>query len=283
MPDGYASFPPELPTDRPAGARIYNAALGGKDHFEVDRAWARGMAEAFPEGLDIARENRLFLYRAVRFLARDLGVRQFLDLGSGLPTENNVHQVAQAFNPDANVVYVDMDPIAAAHGRALLADEMSTVMLEADLRDPDAVVDHPETRRLIDFTQPVAVLLFSVPHNISDDAAARLAIQGPMNRVVPGSFLAISHVVADDLAIAREHTASTVELGLDWKTRLPGEFEAWLEGLEPVAPGLVEVTRWRPDPDQPTLSPVDPEFASLQGASHASKRVYEYGGVLRKS
>jgi SAM-dependent methyltransferase len=279
---GDVSLPPTIPTDRPTPARAYGWLLGGKDNFQVDRDLVLAVSEKFPEDLDIARQNRLFLYRAVRHLARDLGITQFLDLGSGYPTDNNVHQVAREFRPDARVVYVDIDPIVLAHGRALLDGDENTAIITADLTDPDSILDHPETRRLIDFDSPLGVLMFSIPHCIPDDEEAVRALDGPMRRAAPGSHLAISHVVADDPGSAAELTQVITGLGMPWKTRTPDVVAGWLAHLEPVEPGLCDINDWRPDPDQPPLRECPPELAVYLGASARSRRMYEYGGVLRK-
>lgn len=281
-PPEYARFPPDLPTGRPTPARCYDYGLGGKDNFEVDRQLVLEASRQWPGNLDLARDNRLFLYRAVRFLARDAGITQFLDLGSGLPTANNVHQVAQAFQPEARVVYVDNDPIVLAHGRALLVDDNSTTVIEADMTRPEAVLEHEDTRRLLDFTRPLAVLMFGVPHCIPEDAAALHTISGHLQDVVPGSYLAISHVVADDPADAAQLTKFYTDRNLPWKTRTPEDLTSWLSDLDPVEPGLVEVTQWRPDPDQPPLPEVDPPLRPYVGLSETPKKYYEFGGVLRQ-
>ncbi len=180
------------------------------------------------------------------------------------------------------MVYVDIDPIVLAHGHALLADNPNTTVITADMTRPEQVLSHPDTRRLIDFTRPLAVLLFSIPHCIPDDEAVRRTIHTPMARAVPGSFLAISHVVADDTATAERVTRTITEFGMPWKTRTPGQVAAWLTDLEAIEPGLVDIDTWRPDPTQPPLSDVAPALASYVGRSRATKRAYEYGGVLRK-
>lgn len=279
----FSAFPPDITTDRPTIARSYGYLLGGKDNFEIDRATSLKGLEVFPESLDIARENRLFLYRAVRFLAEEAGIDQFLDLGSGLPAENNVHQVAQAVNPDARVIYVDIDPIVLAHGRALLDENSNTTIITADITDPDSIIGHEETIHLIDFERPLGVLLFSIPHCIPDNGTAERTIRAPMARAASGSYLAISHVVSDDPAIAAAGTETATRLGVPWKTRTPGEVKPWLRDLAPVPPGLGDIAAWRPDPDQPPLSPVAEPLRKFVGAQDpTAKRAYEYGGVLRK-
>ncbi|RNL84258.1 hypothetical protein EFW17_12980 [Halostreptopolyspora alba] len=274
--------PTDIPTDRPTPARAYGLYLGSKDNYEVDRQIVTGAVEAYPECVDIARQNRLFLYRAVRYLARDEGLDQFLDLGSGLPTENNVHEVAQRFRPDARVVYVDNDPIVRVHGCALLANDASTAFVQADITDPEAVLNAPRTRELLDLSRPVGVLMFSIPHCIPDDTAARRAVRGCLDHTPSGSFLALSHVTTDDPAVAAEGNAMARELGVPWKTRTPAEIDPWLRDLNPVDPGLGDINGWRPDPDQPALAEPHPLVAPYVGASRERQRIYEYGGVLRK-
>ncbi|MGH8792068.1 MAG: SAM-dependent methyltransferase [Stackebrandtia sp.] len=276
----YSGIPP-VPTNVPTSARAYGWMLGGTDHFAVDRQFLLNVLPTFPECVDIARQNRQFLYRAVRYLARDAGIRQFVDMGCGLPTDNNVHQVAKTFAPDARVVYVDVDPIVLAHGEALLTDR-STAVITADIRDQDAVLDHPDFRRLIDFSQPMAVLFFGVPHYIADADDPRRVLRTIVDRTISGSFLAVSHVVADDPGTASEMCAHISAAGIPWHTRVPSQVDAFVDGLEPVEPGLVNVENWRPDPSQPPLPRPDQALAGHLGVTKYSRDVYEYGGVLRK-
>src|SRR5580700_4915576 len=173
----------------PTTARMYDFWLGGHDNFAADRAAALKVSEVAPEAQLMAVENRGFLRRAVRYLAADAGITQFLDIGTGLPTQGNVHQVAQDINPAARVVYVDNDPMVLAHSRALKTGG-NTVVIEADLWDPRVILDHPGTRKLIDFSQPLAVLLAAVLHFISDDDDDPSAIVGAIRDVLqPGSYL----------------------------------------------------------------------------------------------
>lgn len=275
--------PIEIRDDIPASARVYGWALGGKDNYQVDRDFALKTAPAFPESIDISRQNRLFLYRAVRYLAMEAGIRQFLDMGCGLPTDNNVHQVAQQFAPDARVVYVDIDPIVLAYGRALLAGDGSTVVINADFRDLDAVLNHSEVKRLINFDEPLAVLFLSVGHHLTDADDPRGILHTVMDRAVSGSHLAFSQVVCSDPDRAAELDARMNGAGIPWRNRTREEVGALLlDGLEPVEPGLVNLLHWRPDPDQPPLPPVPDELAQFAGASRMGRDVCEYGGVLRK-
>jgi S-adenosyl methyltransferase len=268
--------------DTPTPARMYDYCLGGKDNFAVDREAVLALNAQFPEGFDAARQNRLFLYRVVRFLARDAGIRQFLDMGSGLPTQANVHQVAQQFQPEARVVYVDNDPIVLAHGRALLADDVTTTVITADITEPQGILADEDVRRLIDFDQPTAALFLSVPHSIPDDERLGGMLSTVVELLAPGSFVALSQFVGVDRAAADEHTEKVAEMGLDWKTRVVEDFAGYVRGLEAVPPGLVDVAEWRPDPTQPPLQPVDEPLRPYLGVGGADNRVKEYGGVLRK-
>lgn len=268
--------------DVPTPARMYNYGLGGKDNYAVDRAAVKAVNATFPEALDAARANRLFLYRVVRFLARDAGITQFLDLGSGLPTQHNVHEVAQQFQPDAHVAYVDNDPIVLTHGRALLDKNEHTTVIARDMTEPDEVLGDPEVRRLIDFTRPVAALFLSVPHSIPDDDTARHTIGTFSDALVSGSYVALSQFVGADQRTADEFTAIMNSVGMEWRSRTPDQVMAFVRGLEPVEPGMVNVVDWRPDPTQPPLDPVDPDLEADLGASAERKLAREFGGVLRK-
>jgi hypothetical protein len=274
--------PTGIDTSKPSSARMYDYCLGGKDNFPVDREAVLGFVTNFNDGLDVTRENRLFLYRVVRYLARDMGIRQFLDMGSGLPTQSNVHEIAQQFQPDAHVVYVDSDPIVLAHGRALLSEE-STTVIQADMTDPRDVLAHPDVHRLIDFDQPTAALFLSVAHSIPDDEQVRGMFATVADALAPGSFLTMSQLVGVDRAMADSHTRKAIEMGLVWKTRTIEGFLPLVPDLEPVPPGLVDVADWRPDPDQPPLNSVDAPLQPFIGAAGETKQVKEFGGLLRKN
>ncbi|MBH0776466.1 SAM-dependent methyltransferase [Nocardia bovistercoris] len=276
-----------IPLDRPTSARAYGWMLGGKDNYAIDREIILHVLEGFPECVDIARQNRQFLYRAVRYLVQEAGIRQFLDLGCGLPTDNNVHQVAQQFDPDARVVYVDIDPIVLAHGRALLADQQSTTVITADMRDPEPLLTDPDVVRLIDFSEPVAVLFLSVGHHLKDvdtvGAGARHALRHIIDTVAaPGSHIAFSQVVSDDPEIGARFAAQLDGAGIPWQNRIPAEVDALFDGLEPIEPGFTNLIDWRPDPDQPPLEPVPEQLLSYVGTTKTRTEVYEYGGILRK-
>ncbi|HEV7625208.1 MAG TPA: SAM-dependent methyltransferase, partial [Streptomyces sp.] len=173
----------------PSVARMYDYYLGGKDNYEVDRLAVAELDKVVPSTKPLAINNRRFLQRAVRVLAQDYGVRQFLDHGSGLPTQDNVHQVAQGIDPGSRAVYIDNDPIVLAHGRALLQENDNTAVIQADLRDSDAIFDHPEVRQLIDLSEPVGALFVSVMHCIPDSSDPAAVLRGIIERLPSGSFL----------------------------------------------------------------------------------------------
>lgn len=278
---------PRISTEYPTPARMYDYTLGGKDNFEVDRMAVLGSMEHFPEGLDNARNNRLFLYRVVRYLASEVGIRQYLDMGSGLPTENNVHQVAQRFQPDTKVVYVDNDPIVLAHGRALLARDASTTVLSADMTEVAAVLAHPQTTALLDLSEPVAVLFLSVGHSVVEDEALRAMLTTIWEQIPSGSYLAYTQMTSLEQAVADHGNALARSQNWAWKVRTQAEVVRLLESLdpapEPVPPGIVDVVDWRPDPQQPPLASVDEPLRRYLGASAKMEyRGGEFGGLLRK-
>ena len=218
----------------------------------------------FPSCLDIGRQNRQFLYRAVRFLTEEAGIRQFIDMGCGLPTDNNVHQVVGQFTDKARVVYVDIDPIVLAHARVLLADDDSTVVITADMRDHEAILAHPDVRRLIDLDEPVAVLFLSVGHHLLDDFDPRRILHGMLEPAVPGSYLAFSQIVSDDPERGAKFEESINAAGIPWRNRTPGQVDDLLSDFEPVEPGLVNLVDWRPLAIQPPLAPVPREIAQAE-------------------
>ncbi|MBG0828721.1 SAM-dependent methyltransferase [Planomonospora sp. ID67723] len=233
----------------PSVARMYDYYLGGKDNFASDRQAAEEIIKAVPDARANARANRAFLSRAVTEIA-GRGVRQFLDIGSGLPTQENVHQVAHRVIPDARVVYVDNDPIVLAHGRALLEDNPHTVVVQADMREPKALLDHPAIRANIDFDQPVAVLLLAMLHFVPDDDAAAGIVAAVRDVMVPGSHLVISHIHAGDMPEEAHAKATGVYRATSAGsivTRPPAHLAAYTEGLEVLDPGIVPVQSWRPE------------------------------------
>lgn len=262
-------------------ARVYDYLLGGRDNFAVDRAAAEAMLAPIPSGRTMVRANREFLVRAVRFAVGELGVRQFLDIGSGLPTQHNVHQVAQAVDPTAHVLYVDKDPVVAAHSRALLAaatPQGRTSFLMADATDPGAILDSirtdPDLAATIDPTRPVALMLVSMLMYFDDTTAHRI-VRTLVDALPPGSLLTISHPTAD---FAPDAVATAVAAGraagLTYIPRTLRQVEAFFEGLDPVEPGIVTLPGWRPERPR--------SVDRITGNAEPDPRsVYFYGGVAR--
>ncbi|HEX6470741.1 MAG TPA: SAM-dependent methyltransferase [Streptosporangiaceae bacterium] len=248
--------PPGVDTTKPSIARVYDYLLGGKDNFAVDREVGEMSLRIMPDGREGPRSNRAFLRRAVRYLAADAGIRQFLDLGSGLPSQGNVHEVAQAVDKKARVVYVDYDPVVLAHARALLAGDYSDVVL-GDLRGPETILNHPAVNAMLDFDQPVALLLLSVLHHIGDDADPAGIVAAYRDAVAPGSHLAISHLhkPSPDLLEDRELAELSEEVFRKafGTSRWRGEEEirSFFGDWDMVPPGLVPVVDWRPEPGDP--------------------------------
>jgi len=239
-----------IDTTVPNVARIYDYLLGGKDNFAADRAAATQLIEAIPDVAAIARDNRSFVGRVVRYVATRGGIRQFLDLGSGLPTQANVHELAQGVAPGARVVYVDNDPVVASHGRALLASDGQVGMVLGDLRDPAGILRHPDVLALLDLAQPVAVLCTSTLHFIADEAEPHAIIAGYRDRMAPGSYLAISHGTREKDESAERDAAADAYRRASSRLclRTLPEVLRFFDGFELVEPGLTWITEWRPEP-----------------------------------
>ena len=238
-------FDPSVPNT----ARVYNYWLGGKDHFPADRAEAACLLEIYPPLRDLVRENRAFMIRAVSWAARQ-GIGQFIDLGAGLPASPAVHQAARAVLPAARVAYVDTDPVVLSHARALLTIDDGVTAAAADLRDPEAVLAHPELRAVIDLREPVCLILAAVLHFLGADAAR--AVTAEYARLVaPGSCAVISVACYDDHALgkqlAAEYSAAT------WHNHSRADVESFFAGLEMVGPGVAEAGTWRPWQPEPVL------------------------------
>jgi S-adenosyl methyltransferase len=232
---------------RASAARVYDYYLGGFHNFPVDRDLAEATIALNPEARPGARAARSFLRRAVTHLTADLGVRQFLDLGSGIPTAGNVHEIAQAVDPAARVVYVDIDPVATAHGQMILADNPNAQAAQGDLRDPGAVLDLPAVRDLIDPTRPTALLLSLVLHFVQDDDDPAGMIRRYREALGSGSWLALSHATKEFQPeqsqvsdLYRRHAASPVH------HRDRAQVTALLDGYQLIPPGLVLLAQWRP-------------------------------------
>ena len=263
MPQGQGiGTDPELPqdinTDVAHPARVYDYWLGGKDNFPADRALAEHIMEAIPTMRTMAAANRAFLSRAVRYLAKEAGIRQFLDIGTGIPTSPNVHEVAQAVTPNSRVVYVDNDPIVLAHARALLTSQEAgeTSFIRADLRQPKSILDHPTLMSTLDLSQPVAVMLVAVLMYFrdTDNPNPFEMVATLLEAMPPGSYLAITHPTADFNAEAMGGAVAAAERsGVTLVPRNQAETEEFFAGLDVVDPGVTPVLSWRPDkpPDDP--------------------------------
>jgi hypothetical protein len=265
-----SEFPPEIDTSRPHPARMYDYGIGGKNHFAADREVAEQIFAAWPGGRTSGRENRSFLGRAVRYLVEEAGIRQFLDIGTGLPTTSNVHEVAQSIAPSTRVVYVDNDPLVLAHARALLTSkpEGRTAYIQADLRDPSAILSDPVTRETLDFSQPVALMLVAILHYAPDEWNPAGILATLLGALPSGSYLAASHISAEhDPAVAAWEQADRAA-GIPAQMRDSGDFARLaFAGLDLVPPGVVPVSDWRPDTPGPHPTPAE---------------VSTYGGVARK-
>jgi SAM-dependent methyltransferase len=242
--------PAGIDTTRPHPARMYDYFLGGYDNYEVDRAAAERVVEAIPEVRFGARANRAFMRRAVR-VAVGAGIRQIVDIGTGIPTSPNTHEVARSVSPDVRVAYVDNDPIVAAHAGARLTNTPGTAFFLGDVRDPKSILEHPALRELIDFDQPVALLLVAVLHFVRDDEDPAAIVAELTAALAPGSYLVLSHVLreqevderADDAKRAYAKATATLSM------RSHDEILAFFDGFDLVEPGLVRVPFWRPEED----------------------------------
>lgn len=236
-----------IDTSTPSAARTYDYLVGGDDHFASDRALGDKIRREMPGAVAVAVEVRECLGRAVRYMVEEAGIRQFIDLGSGLPTANNVHQVAQRHVPESRVVYVDDDPAVLAHGRALLARNERTTMLGADLRKPHDVLQHPVTRQLIDFGEPVGLVLSAILHHLLDEEDAPGIVATLRDAIPPGSHLFITHFRTERGEGPRQIQAMLQQAFGRGRWRDDTEIAAYFTGMEQVEPGIVPVVQWRPD------------------------------------
>lgn len=260
----------DIHIDKPNIARIYDYLLGGYHNFEIDRLAAKRVLEITPDAQLQGYACRAFLRRVVEFLAGQ-GIDQFLDIGSGIPTAGNVHQVAQKINPDARVVYVDIDPVAVAHSQAILEGNSNATAIRGDVGQPAQILDHAEVKNLLDFSRPVAVLLLLVLHAIWDDEEAYSTVRTLRDRLVPGSYIAISHGTVDDAPPEIIEQMAKVSAGTSIPTRPRpwAQIQRFFDGLELVEPGLVRPPLWRPEgPDDILLD--------------QPKQTLSFGGVGRK-
>jgi SAM-dependent methyltransferase len=260
--------PSAVDLTRPSAARVYDYYLGGAHNFAVDRELARSAMRALPELPLITQANRAFLRRTVRFLT-GRGIRQFLDIGSGIPTVGNVHEIAQRADPQARVVYVDNDAVAVAHSRALLGDDPNVTIVHADLRECERLLADPEVNRLLDFEAPIGLLMVAVLHFVPDADDPAAAIAAYREAVAPGSYLVVSHVTKDgdmdpDDRVRELYEQGTIPVFPRDRAGV-GEF---LAGFEVVDPGVVHVPLWRPD--------------SAEDVGERPERSAAYGAVARR-
>jgi SAM-dependent methyltransferase len=271
--DAELNVPVGVDVTRASTARVYDALLGGKDNYEVDRVVARDLKAAMPEVADGAIANRSFLVRVCRFLAREAGITQYLDCGSGLPTAENTHQVVQRYQREAKVAYVDNDPVVLAHGRALLEEDDRTRLIDADVFDPGSVMGNESVRAHLDFAEPVAILVLSILHNYKGDRGRPAEVMREYVNAIPsGSYVAVSHLLdpEGEDTDARRAVEEVLKRGsLQGATfRTHAEIEEFFPGLELVEPGLVLAAEWWAD---------GPRTAPL----NMGERLY-LGGVGRK-
>ena len=251
-------------------ARVYDYFLGGRDNFAADRALGDALTAQIPSAPYSARANRAFLGRAVRYLVKERGIRQFLDIGTGIPSAGNTHEVAQALAPDIRALYVDNDPIVLAHARALMSSNPAgaTAFIQADAREPGKILADPALRETLDLAEPVALMLLSILPFFRDDENPQGIVSALLDVLPSGSYLTISHITAD--FIKPEQAANAVaagqQSGVTYVPRTQAEIAAFFSGLELVEPGVVPILAWHPDDGEP----VDPHAAS------------HYAGMARK-
>ncbi|WP_018721460.1 SAM-dependent methyltransferase [Salinispora fenicalii] len=247
--------PDDIDIERPSVARMYDYYLGGSHNFAVDRAAAQAMVAAVPEAPLMAQANRAFLRRAVHFLV-DAGIRQFLDIGSGIPTVGNVHEIVQQVAPESRVVYVDTDPVAVAHSQEILADNNQATVLQEDLRHPDRILDHPELRRLLNLNEPTAVLIVAVLHFVSDDDRPAELLRTLRDALAPGSWLVLSQASDEGRPETERSDAETVyrRTGSPLWFRDRSELTTLFDGFELVEPGVVWVPQWRPETPESSMN-----------------------------
>jgi S-adenosyl methyltransferase len=269
---GSGAGPGGIDTSVPNVARIYDYILGGKDNFGADRQAAQQLLASQPDIAGVVRDNRLFIGRVVRFMAGEAGIRQFLDLGTGLPTQDCVHEMAHAVAPDARVVYVDNDPVVCSHGRALLGPRDKVGFVLADLRRPAEVLRHPEVLAMLDFSRPVGVLCACALHFVADQEKPHQVITEYRDHLAAGSYLAITHGIAaaapedDPDGLVESVTNIYRNASAQMHVRPVKEIERFFDGLEIAEPGVVWIARWRPAP----------------GTWPAGRPDALYGGVGRK-
>jgi hypothetical protein len=273
-PRDYRRALADIDITKPNVARVYDYFVGGKDNFSADREFARRAMELAPKAPLSAQNNRAFLRRVVRFLVGEMGITQLIDIGSGLPTAGNVSEVAHEINPDVQVVYVDNDPVVYTHSKALLSDPMKVDVINADIRDPGAILADPTVARLIDFGRPVGLLLLAVLHHVQDDEDPNAIAARLRDAMPPGSYLAISslRLPGRDLPRLRAITLEGERLLADelgsGRWRQDAQIRAWFGDWKLLPPGLVSLAEWRPATRDPIVR--DENYHSF------------FGGLARK-
>ncbi len=273
-PPSSGAEPVDLHTDRPHPARVYDYLLGGKDNYAADRAAAQEGMKANPNSRVPPRENRAFMRRAVSYLVGEAGISQFLDIGTGIPTSPNVHEIAQNANPAARIVYVDNDPIVLSHARALLTSGPAgkTAYIDADVRDVGKILTSPDLLETLDLSQPVALTLFAVMHFIPDADDPYGLVDQLLARLPSGSYLALSHLTGDFDPAAWEGVAAVFRRsGVTMQVRSKPAVERFFAGRDVIDPGVVSLPRWRPD-----------RVEVGEASEPTDAAVSVYGGVARK-
>ncbi len=256
----------DIDTKTASGARIYDYMLGGADNYAIDRRTAELTEQMLPGTMAMARNNRRYMERVVRYLARECGIRQFIDNGSGLPTRSNVHHVAQAIDPASRVIYIDNDPVVLRHQKvSALAENHNTAFILADATHVDDILSHPEATRLLSPDEPAAALYLTFLHFIPDEADPWGMIAAMMDRLAPGSYLAISQVVSDDPAIRQRMTDFALNniKGSFGRFRKKQDVRAFFNGLQVIEPGLCNINDWHPDGREEEQSSLWIEFGGL--------------------
>jgi hypothetical protein len=265
--------PVGVDTTRPSVARVYDYMLGGKDNFAVDRQAGQMALQITPDGPAAARANRGFLRRAVRHLVAEAGVRQFLDIGSGLPTQGNVHEIAHQIDPRVRVVYVDSDPMVLAHGRVLLDSSPMTTVVQADIRTPEQILDNPEVRSMIDFSEPVGLLLLGILHHLADSEDPGGVAAVYRDAVAAGSFLAVSHFhnpgeqhpdASKKALVVEKIFNQTMGTG---RWRHHDEIVSYFGDFEMLEPGVVPLPEWRPEPTDEPSGQTDTYYTFVGGVA----------------
>jgi hypothetical protein len=256
----------KIDTQVPHSARIWNYWLGGKDHYPVDAEAGEAFREIYPDIVEVARAARYFLARTVRYVAGEAGIRQFLDVGTGLPVADNTHEVAQRVAPESRIVYVDNDPLVLVHAQALLTSrpEGACAYVDADARDTRKVLD--AAARTLDFSRPVSLMLVGILGHVSDDDEARSIVRQLVDALPPGSYLTLSDGANTSKVREEAHQRYAQTGAVPYHLRSPEQIRAFFDGLELLEPGIVPVSQWRPDP-----SPFGPP-----------RHVDTFGGVARK-